>query len=468
MTQKCYNILKVYACDCELIEHSMNLIHRIVSNIFVKPKKAVCGGVKKLTRSTVTALNALVKTLRGIIFRAYEVVFVGRYIKQRGPCPNAKINLVVFFEGTGNEPERNPSAMTRLRDMLVDDINQGQILHLIKGSGTHGCWVLRKICGWIGADSLWIVGKQFRWLRKFRYGVPSDTKINLYVFGFSRGAYQARVFVNVLKLFRYKVTIRYLGIIDTVRAGLPIKIGWMYSIPKEVQICRHAIAIHEYRKKFMSKVINKDRVLPNVEERWFLGCHSDVGWAYNGKRYEFEYILGIKKRCFARRVNRAKSQAYGKIALSWLVDPVANVLNFKDVNARDTVNVLGYEHGPQNLLDYINLCCYHIYLLHNPTFEISNLWGCFRPRIRNPGVSRRNIESRLHFSADAVRLIFKMRQIQLSLNCAQSIVDAIELRKHDRNLSNWPKSYRTNFSRVLSRERWNIWAMLICNGFRIV
>lgn len=446
----------------------MNLIHRIVSNIFVKPKKAVCGCVKKLTRSTVTALNALVKTLRGIIVRAYEVVFVGRNIKQWGRCPNDKINLVLFFEGSENEPGKNPSSMTRLRDMLVDDFNQGQVLHLIKGSGTHGCLALRKISSWIGADSLWIVGKQFRWLRKFCHGVPAETKINLYVFGFSRGAYQARVFVNVLKSFRYNVRVKYLGIIDTVRAGLPVKIGWIYSIPKEVQTCRHVLAIHEYRKKFLPKVINKGRVLPNVEERWFLGCHSDVGWAYNGRRFEFEYVLGIKKRCCARRINRAKSQTYGKIALSWLIDPVARVLRFRDVNARDAANVLGYECGPQSLLDYINLCRYHIYLLHNPIFEISNLWGCFRSRIRNPGVSRRNIESRLHFSADAVRLIFKIRQIQLSLNCAQAIVDAIELKKHDRDLTNWPISRRADFAQVLFREQWNILATLICNGFRIV
>ena len=134
---------------------------------------------------------------------------------------------------------------------------------------------------------------------------PTLKEIVIDVFGFSRGAAQARAFCNHLygladgnKLFGVTFTIRFLGIFDTV-ASVGIQSGalgyttghmaWAdpdvaggVSINSHIHRCEHYIAMHENRGSFpLDRATNpKVRSLGNGNEWAYPGSHSDVGGGY--------------------------------------------------------------------------------------------------------------------------------------------------------------------------------------------
>lgn len=131
---------------------------------------------------------------------------------------------------------------------------------------------------------------------------PKITEIFLDVYGFSRGAAEARTFTNwLLELFEgdtlcgVPAKIRILGLFDTVASvGLPASFGmgqnghrswaqpeWL-AIPKQVKNCVHFVAMHENRGSFPVELIQHDGKLPeNCQEFMFPGMHSDVGGGYS-------------------------------------------------------------------------------------------------------------------------------------------------------------------------------------------
>jgi len=179
--------------------------------------------------------------------------------------------------------------------------------------------------------------------------MPFVSQINIAVFGFSRGATQARAFVRMLtdklaensggrlwwqqknaKDMRPEVVVYFLGILDTVSStgyggsrlessapyALPVAgtillgpagtiIGtvgggtlisvdkgghaeWAQDlrIPDYVRRCVHFVASHEVREKFPSDSVREDQVLPsNCVEVFYPGMHSDVGGGY---AYEYQ------------------------------------------------------------------------------------------------------------------------------------------------------------------------------------
>lgn len=158
---------------------------------------------------------------------------------------------------------------------------------------------------------------------------PKVENIEVDVFGFSRGATQARAFCNWLYglceqqgsdpatgtyLFAgIKLKIRFLGIFDTVASvgiggtsagGLLESDGhhsWAY---KNLQLhpatthCEHYVAAHEVRGSFPSDSARIDgKYPPNVHEAVYPGSHSDVGGGYapnaQGKSEGFARIPGF-------------------------------------------------------------------------------------------------------------------------------------------------------------------------------
>lgn len=148
-----------------------------------------------------------------------------------------------------------------------------------------------------------------------RVDKPKLVEITIDVFGFSRGAAQARVFCNWLytlvedgKLFGVPFSIRFLGIFDTVASvGVqggsfgyttghmawadPDAPGGGLKIHPSIKRVEHYIAMHENRASFpLDRVhTSPNQVLPpNVREWAFPGMHSDVGGGYapneQGKR----------------------------------------------------------------------------------------------------------------------------------------------------------------------------------------
>ena len=130
-------------------------------------------------------------------------------------------------------------------------------------------------------------------------------EIYLDVFGFSRGAAQARVFSTwISELFEngkfadIKINFRFLGIFETVASYGVIEgisggavnytashVGWAAAenlrIPSVVENCVHLIAMHEIRKNFPLDYLSRDGTLPsNYIELSYPGAHSDIGGGY--------------------------------------------------------------------------------------------------------------------------------------------------------------------------------------------
>ncbi len=234
-------------------------------------------------------------------------------------------NIVICIDGTGNEFGSCNSNVVKLYSVLEYN-SQSQIAFYHPGLGTIGSPnALSKLSQW--------------WTKMcglaFGYGLSSaleDCYIflmenyaegdDLFIFGFSRGAYCARALSAmihmfglvqkgnepliryVLKMFKtknrtpedfqlaaaFKATfsrvckIHFVGVWDTVSS-----IGWIYdpvtlpftAMNPDVEVGRHAISIDERRSAFRQ---NLWRIDPNhtqdIEQIWFAGVHSDVGGGY--------------------------------------------------------------------------------------------------------------------------------------------------------------------------------------------
>jgi hypothetical protein len=137
------------------------------------------------------------------------------------------------------------------------------------------------------------------------------TKIHISIFGFSRGATEARAFAtwlhtlcmadgdgHSLSLGGFPAEFDFIGLFDTVASiGLGNTLGntwygnfnghqdWADSegalrIPEGVR-CLHLVAAHELRRSFPLDSVAIGKILPpNCEEVIFPGVHSDIGGGY--------------------------------------------------------------------------------------------------------------------------------------------------------------------------------------------
>ncbi|MCO7568313.1 DUF2235 domain-containing protein, partial [Pseudomonas mosselii] len=143
---------------------------------------------------------------------------------------------------------------------------------------------------------------------------PKPLAVKLYVYGFSRGAAEARTFVNWLsrlfvtpegadkplqRLAGLDVSVEFLGLLDTVASvgiahAAPFFAGHMdwaddtqplpceKTYPGLVKQCRHFVASCEQRSCFpLDSIRNEDGTYPtNALEMVYPGVHSDVGGGY--------------------------------------------------------------------------------------------------------------------------------------------------------------------------------------------
>ena len=143
---------------------------------------------------------------------------------------------------------------------------------------------------------------------------PKVLGIKLYVYGFSRGAAEARTFVTWLSrlfetptgaerptqsLIGLPVSVEFLGVLDTVASvgiahAAPFFAGHMdwaddsqllpdvKRFPKFVKCCRHFVAAFEQRSCFpLDSIRNEDgQYPPNTYEVVYPGVHSDIGGGY--------------------------------------------------------------------------------------------------------------------------------------------------------------------------------------------
>jgi uncharacterized protein (DUF2235 family) len=232
-------------------------------------------------------------------------------------------NIIICCDGTGNEFGRSNSNVVKLYSVLQRD--DAQIAYYHPGVGTMGA---RNALSQIG--KLWtkLIGLAFGYgisdnvadayqflMRNYQ---PGD---QVFVFGFSRGAYTARALCGVLRgaglltvgneglipyalrmlkskhldfevMGRFKYTfsrpciVHFVGVWDTVSS-----VGWVYNAVRfpftnagknpEMKIIRHAISIDERRAFFRQNLFGDPHdSTQDVKEVWFAGVHSDVGGSY--------------------------------------------------------------------------------------------------------------------------------------------------------------------------------------------
>ena len=243
--------------------------------------------------------------------------------------------LVICFDGTWNTPDKgeNPTNVVKMvRAVRIQGGGVPQITFYDKGVGTGG--PIDRITG--GASGAGLTENIIDGYRFLANNFATGDEI--YVFGFSRGAYTARSLVglismagllapihlgaalkdDVLGIYRDKdlnseqkrqmmadlnltrhenVRIRCIGVWDTVGAlGIPTELGRMLfgkkcyfhdvELSGIVDIALHAVAIDEKRGSFPPALwVKSDDAPPPdqfqvVEQVWFPGVHSNVGGSY--------------------------------------------------------------------------------------------------------------------------------------------------------------------------------------------
>ena len=242
--------------------------------------------------------------------------------------------LIVCFDGTWNTPDRGDDLDKRVETNArrfyssVRDGRSGasdQIKWYAEGPG--GRWY-RRIPGLFGIGLSRTIRKGYAFLaRNYQDGDE------IYVLGFSRGAYAARSLVGLLRtcglIHRYEkrrvlnayeiyrtrgqgpdsemaqafrehyarcVRVAFVGVWDTVGAlGIPLRSFEIFNrgfyefhdteLSGMVDHAYHAMAIDEHRLEYdvtLWDPIKKPK--QEVEQRWFVGAHADVGGGYRDRR----------------------------------------------------------------------------------------------------------------------------------------------------------------------------------------
>jgi len=266
--------------------------------------------------------------------------------------------IAIFFDGTWNTVA-SPWKYTnvkKLKDNIVESYKEDDEwiitdLHYMEGPGTRpgtDFWG-----GALAGDLDKIICDAYIWLsQKYHYLYQLGHISEIYLFGFSRGAYLAHIFSWLLndigitkKITRiptltkcymkkdvkslesliteeiHKPTVRMLGLWDMVTAPADIFSGYHDGfLSPVVKHVYHAMALDEKRTFF--PVLKYNEKTPAIHQRWFSGVHSDIGGGY-------------------------EDSTLSDIALNWMKEMALNEgLILKDITASGE---------PQSFEDFVNM-----------------------------------------------------------------------------------------------------------------
>jgi len=263
-------------------------------------------------------------------------------------------NIVILFDGTSNEISADRTNVLRLYGCL--EKSEAQLVWYDPGVGTFGAenaWLRfwRKAVEIWGMATGWGLDENVKQAYHFlvenydngkRPGDGDGERDRIYIFGFSRGAYSARVlagFIHAVGLlekrnlnllaYAYRAykrigendeddfaevrlyerildpdrpPIRLLGLFDTVasviesgRYGPRLRSHAYTKRNTSVEAVRHAVAMDERRTMFRAQLwpeggeywgnpFNSSAAVPqDAREVWFAGVHGDVGGGYPEK-----------------------------------------------------------------------------------------------------------------------------------------------------------------------------------------
>jgi uncharacterized protein (DUF2235 family) len=248
--------------------------------------------------------------------------------------------LILCFDGTWDRPSRDPDPEKAVETNVVrfyDSVLNGTLADgsvqkkwYDTGVGTHWWDSISGGVFGFGLDDK--IRDGYRFLVK-NYPNPDPGDHEVIILGFSRGAYEARSLVGMIRnvglltpdnlhrlrdayalyrnrddsadteaaqTFRTKyarmINVRFLGVWDTVGAlGIPVSaLQWLNAaeygfhdteLSGIVQTAVHAVAVDEHRIDYQATLWSAiPKAGQSVEQRWFLGAHADVGGGYDDRR----------------------------------------------------------------------------------------------------------------------------------------------------------------------------------------
>ncbi len=241
--------------------------------------------------------------------------------------------LVLCFDGTWDRPSTEADPLQRVETNVarfytaVPDgvLPDGSVQRKWYDTGVGTDWWDRISGGIFGFGIDEKIRDGYRFLVE-NYPQPDPGDQELYILGFSRGAYEARSLVGMIRnvglltpdnlgrlhdayaLYRKRdrsadtdeaiafranfsreVKVRFLGVWDTVGAlGIPIAaLQWLNAaeygfhdteLSGIVQTAAHAVAVDEHRIDYQAALWSAvPKVGQIVEQRWFVGSHGNVG-----------------------------------------------------------------------------------------------------------------------------------------------------------------------------------------------
>jgi hypothetical protein len=280
-------------------------------------------------------------------------------------CPKGRINIGIFFDGTGNNNEgggdyksESETNVVKLHKVYERD---GVLCEKAYFAGVGSVWWTKIYGGFTGAGGKSRIKKGYDEVVKFfnKNNNPYALQKVVDCYGFSRGAAQARDFVNrilQIEVPNHKekptgkeyvvidpelppieipiyprmpgVKVRFLGIFDTVASfGIPgnnTDVGYNFYVNgKRVERTAHAIAEDEWRTLFPLQSIKSGKNVPlpgNMVEKSFPGAHSDVGGGYAPEKAKTRYYGGMYGSPVTTVTTPAKTNHLSRIPLKWMYD----------------------------------------------------------------------------------------------------------------------------------------------------
>ncbi len=233
-------------------------------------------------------------------------------------------NIVVCCDGTGNESGEHDTNVIKTFKAAIKH-SEEQIAFYDPGIGTAYNRVKKMV------NQAFATGISRNIVDAYAYLMthyePGD---NIYLFGFSRGAFTVRSLAGMLykcgllhkgsgNLLEYAIKaynmrdnaaaaaafketlarpcpVHFIGVWDTVASLglLTRKKFYDQTLNPEVRHGYHALAIDELRFKFLPSLWDETKVDPasqTVEQVWFAGVHSDVGGWYDERGLSYTALL---------------------------------------------------------------------------------------------------------------------------------------------------------------------------------
>ncbi len=247
-------------------------------------------------------------------------------------------NIVLCCDGTGNEYSQNNTNVVALFERILRD--DKQIAYYDPGLGTFsflGSPLFTQIGLLLG--KAFGMGLETNVEDAYEYLMDRfETGDKVYIFGFSRGAFTARVLAGMLnkvgvlqkgsrnlipyatrvymtqdnadvaagfkRTYCHEIKPYFIGVWDTV-ASLGFVRGKKFSdnsLNGDISFAYQAVAIDEKRKKFPISLWDENNLQPHqmLEQVWFAGVHSDVGGWYDERDLSdiaLEWLLGKAESC---------------------------------------------------------------------------------------------------------------------------------------------------------------------------